>query len=282
MGQAKAGPRRLKWLSAHAEMAVGIGVLIALAASSFVVPSMSHTSVDALVDVPSQAPSDHHPFGTDQLGRDMLVRVFYAIRIDLGITLAAVLISLAIGVATGLLIGLSPRPIAEFLQRFIDAVLAIPYLVFVLAIVAFTRTHTILPFLPGGVAAIVLALAVTGWANYARITAGQTRILVSRESVIAVRLLGFSTARIVARHIVPEVIRPNISLAGSHAVLVTAASASLAFLGAGVTPPTPELGAIMQGGTALIRSAWWIAVIPGIAIVLIGLGFSLIADARED
>jgi peptide/nickel transport system permease protein len=278
-------PRRrrvITWTSSAFERAAGVGLLVAAALASVIIPPLNPYSPDAIVAAPSSPPSAAHWFGTDELGRDLFVRVFSAIRVDLGIVLSSVLLSLAIGLLIGLIIGLSPRPVAEVLQRCVDAVLAIPYLVFVLAIVAFTRNYPLLPFAPPGVAAIVVALGVTGWANYARITAVQTRILAKRESIVATRLLGYGRVRVIFRHILPEVVGPNISLAGSHAALITAAAASLAFLGAGVTPPTPELGAIMQGGTPLIQSAWWISVIPGIVLVVIGAGFSLIADARED
>ena len=263
------------------ERVAGIAILVVAALAAIIVPFVSAYQPAALVAVPASPPSAAHWFGTDELGRDLFVRTFYAIRVDLGITISAVVLSLAIGVCFGLAIGLSPRPVAEALQRFVDAVLAIPYLVFVLAIVAFARSHQILPFAPSGFGAIIVALAVTGWANYARITAVQTRVLMRRDSILATRLLGYSPARIIVRHVVPEVIGPNLSLAGSHAILVTAATASLAFLGAGVTPPTPELGAIMDGGTPLIGTAWWISVIPGIAIVVLGAGFSLIVDSRQ-
>jgi peptide/nickel transport system permease protein len=273
--------RVLARLSAPRERDVGIAILVVAALVGIVAPILSPYSPTALVAVPASPPSAAHWFGTDELGRDLFVRVCYAIRVDLGITIMAVAASLAIGVAFGLAIGLSPRPVAEVLQRFVDAVLAIPYLVFVLAIVAFARSYQMLPFVPPGFSAIIVALAVTGWANYARITAVQTRVLMGRDSIVATRLLGYSPARIIVRHVIPEVIKPNLSLAGSHAILITAATASLAFLGAGVTPPTPELGAIMQGGTPLVATAWWISVIPGIVIVVLGAGFSLIVDSRE-
>jgi peptide/nickel transport system permease protein len=277
-------PRRrvVSWTSATGERTAGILILAVAAIASILVPLLSPYSPDAIVAETSSPPSGAHWFGTDELGRDLFVRVFSAIRVDLGITLASVLLCLAIGLVIGLIIGLSPRPVAEVLQRCVDAVLAIPYLVFVLAIVAFAGNYPVLSFVPPGVGAIVVALAVTGWANYARITAVQTRILAGREFIVATKLLGYGRLRVIFRHIIPEVISPNVSLAGSHAVLITAAAASLAFLGAGVAPPTPELGAIMQGGTPLIQTAWWISVIPGLVLVLLGTGFSLIADARED
>lgn len=280
-GGGPARRRLLRGISVNAELTAGLSILVGMALATGIVPLLSPYSVSAFVAKPLMGPSGGHLFGTDELGRDMFVRVFAALRVDLGITVATVSLSLAIGVLVGLAIGLSARPIAEALQRCVDAVLAIPYVVFVLAIVAFTKDHRMLPFVPASVGAVVLALVVGGWANYARITALQTRILAGSDSVTAVRLLGYSKTRIVLRHIVPEVISPNISLAGSHAAITTAAVASIAFLGAGVSPPTPELGAIMQAGTPLIQSAWWISIIPGLAILIMGAGFSLIADARS-
>jgi peptide/nickel transport system permease protein len=281
-GVRQRGRRRMTWTTVRAERAAGVLVLAVAALCSIIIPPLSPYPPDKLVAAPSAPPSGAHWFGTDELGRDLFVRVMSAIRVDLGITVASVLLSLLLGLGIGLAIGLSPRPAAEVLQRCVDAVLAIPYLVFVLAIVAFTRSHQVVAFAPPGVGAIVIALAVTGWPNYARITAVQTRILVRRDSIAATRLLGYSRGRTLVRHVIPEVLGPSVSLAGSHAVLITAAVASLSFLGAGVAPPTPELGAIMQGGTPLIQTAWWISVIPGLVLVVLGAGFSLIADARED
>lgn len=262
------------------ERNLGIGLLCVLLLSSWVVPTLSPYSPVALVAPPLSAPSATHWFGTDELGRDIFVRVFAALNVDIIIIVSAVILSLVIGVAWGTIAGLSPAPVREAMQRVVDAVIAIPYLIFVLAIVAVARVIEF-PLVPQGVAGIVIALVVNGWANYARITTAQVQLLARRESISAVRLLGYSRTRIIFRHLLPGVLAPTISLAGSHAVLITGAAAALSFLGAGVAPPTPELGAMMQAGTALLSSAWWVSVIPGVAIVSLALGFTLIADSRS-
>ncbi|MDR1635618.1 MAG: ABC transporter permease [Bifidobacteriaceae bacterium] len=269
------------WRGLALERSVGVAVLVATAAAAILVPIISRHDPNALVAVPMEPPSPLHPFGTDELGRDLMARVFTALRVDLGITLATVGLCLLVGVVYGTVAGLSPAWLRQIMQRFVDALMAIPYLILVLAIVAIARTAEF-GFLPAGIGAMVLALAITGWANYARITAAQVQILSQRESVAAAQLLGYSRVRIVVRHMLPSVIGPSLALAGSHAVLVAAAAASLSFLGAGVVPPTAELGAIMHGGTPLLATAWWISVFPGIAIVVMGLGFSLIADSRSN
>ncbi len=262
------------------ERAAGATILVLVLVAALVVPLFSPYDPAAFVAAPMQQPSPLHPFGTDEVGRDVFVRVFLALRVNFAIVLATVALSMLIGVTYGVLAGLSPAPVREFLQRVVDAVIAIPYLIFVLAIVAFTRTLEV-PILPPGVAAIVLALVINGWANYARIATAQVQQLAQRESIAAARLLGYSPARIVLRHMVPVIAGPTVSLAGSHAVLVTAAAAALSFLGAGVAPPTPELGAIMQGGTPLLATAWWISISAGVAVVIMSIGFSLIADHRR-
>jgi peptide/nickel transport system permease protein len=274
-------PARRSFLRFRAsERQVGWAILAACLAASAIVPAFSDYDPAAMSAQPVQRPSLDHPFGTDELGRDVLTRVFVAVRVDLGITLVAVALCLVFGVAYGTVAGLSPARVRQFMQRLVDAIMAIPYLIIVLAIVAVGRNLS-LPFVPPGVLPLILALWVTGWANYARITASQVQILAGRESTLAGRLLGYSTARLVVRHMLPSVLSPSLSLAGSHAVLITAAVASLSFLGAGVVPPTPELGAIMHGGTPLLATAWWISVFPGIVVVALGLGFSLISDSRK-
>ncbi len=215
-GVRQRGRRRMTWTTVRAERAAGVLVLAVAALCSIIIPPLSPYPPDKLVAAPSAPPSGAHWFGTDELG-DLFVRVMSAIQVDLGITVASVLLSLLLGLGIGLAIGLSPRPAAEVLQRCVDAVLAIPYLVFVLAIVAFTRSHQVVAFAPPGVGAIVIALAVTGWPNYARITAVQTRILVRRDSIAATRLLGYSRGRTLVRHVIPEVLGPSVSLASHRA-----------------------------------------------------------------
>lgn len=263
------------------ERLAGFAIVVVALAASLLVPLVSSQDAEAMTAVPMQAPSAAHLFGTDTLGRDVLVRVFAALRLDIGLAVGAVLACTLIGTVVGVLIGLCAPLLRETLLRLVDAILAIPYMILVLGIVAISADHRIVPFVPPSVGAILLALSVTGWASYARLAAVQTQVIRQRDSVVAVRLLGFGPLRILRRHILPEVLSPSVSLAASHAVLSVAVIASLAFLGAGVQPPAPELGAIMQDGTGVLPVAWWIAVFPGLAVLALALGFMLIADSYE-
>lgn len=271
-------PRPLR-LPRLTERGAGLGILITAAAAFLLVPLVDPTAPSALVAAPSQAPSRQHVFGTDQLGRDIFVRVFAAGRVDLGVTICSVLISLCGGMLIGLVISTLPRAPRTLALRLVDAMLAIPYLVLVLALAAALGNRQVLPGLPRGVGGIVIAVIIAGWAPYARFTVARALALRQRESVIAARLLGYSYLRILFRHIAPATLSTNLSYAAIQAVSTTGLVASLAFLGVGVPEPTPELGQMMQEGIALLPVAWWISIVPGIVIVILGIGFGLIADS---
>jgi peptide/nickel transport system permease protein len=257
---------------------LGLVIVLLCAAAFVIVPFLDSTSPSAL-GLPSQPVSSHHLFGTDQLGRDIFARLFAAGRLDLAVTVVSVVVSACAGMAIGLVVASLPKIPRSLALRLIDATIAIPYLVLVLGLAAALGTRQVIPGIPAGVVAVVIALTIAGWAPYASLTLTQALVLRERESVVAARLLGYSYARILLRHIAPTLLPTNISYAATQAVTTTAALASLALLGVGVQEPTPELGQMMQEGIALLPVAWWISIIPGIAILVIGVGFGLIADS---
>jgi peptide/nickel transport system permease protein len=261
----------------------GLALLILLAASFALVPMLSRYSPTAIVGAPLQSPSAQHLFGTDTLGRDIFARTFAAGWTDLQIVLLGVVLSMAIGTTVGVALGLSrSRALHAIVLRFIDAVLAIPFVILVLSLVVVLGSGRSLFGLKPGVATVVIALVVVSWTVFARLSFAMTLTLRDRESVIAARLLGYSSGRILFRHIVPAVIGVSLSQAATMAVLTIGTTASLAFLGAGIQDPTPELGAMMQLGTPVVSTAWWVTIFPGIAVVLVGTGFALLADALAE
>jgi peptide/nickel transport system permease protein len=263
------------------ERNAGLAILLLCALSSLFVPILDHVDPNA-VGVPAQAPSGAHLFGTDMLGRDTFVRVFMAIRVDLAVTLISIALSMLTGIAIGLLVATLPRFLQALASRLIEAAVAIPYLVLALAIATLFGTRKLIPGAPPGAEGVVIALLVVGWMGFANLTVSQTLALRNRESIVAARVLGYGNLRILIRHIAPFVMSANISYAATLAVINISVLAGLALLGVGIQQPTAELGLMIQQGIALLPTSPWITLIPGGALLLLGVGFGLIADSYKD
>jgi peptide/nickel transport system permease protein len=260
------------------ERGVGLAIIVIMAASSVLVPLVDSVSPDA-IGSPMLPPSAAHLFGTDSLGRDIFVRVFVAIRLDLAVTLISIALAMALGIAIGLVVGTLPKPLRELAQRMIEAAIAIPYLVLAIGIWTAFGSRQVISGAPPGAAGVVIALVIVGWMPFANFTIAQVLSLRGRESIVATRVLGYSYPRILLRHIAPFVLSANISYAATLAVLNITALAGLAILGVGIQQPTPELGLMVQEGIGLLSTAPWISLLPGAAILLLGIGFGLIADS---
>jgi peptide/nickel transport system permease protein len=274
----RAGRRRL--LPRNVALAAGGGLLALIAILSIVVPIVSPHDTDSFVAAPYLAPSSAHPFGTDSFGRDVFVRVFAAGRLDLLIAVIGVGVPLVVGTLIGTSVAASRRRwIDTIAMRLIDAIMAFPFVILVLALVLVFGTERSLGPMPAGLPSLFVAIFVTSWAIYARLARAETLSLRQRDYIAATRLLGYSQARIVGRHLLPTVLRTTATYAVADAILIVVVTASLPFLGAGVQPPTPEWGSIMYEGRSVLSTAWWITVMPGIVLALTGVGISLIADA---
>jgi len=267
--------------SAPIERTCGI-VLLALLTASFVIVPFFSQDPDALAGMPMQPPSGAHWFGTDWLGRDLFSRVFYAGRVDLLIVVTGVGVCVVLGTLIGMLVASAGKAVRAVMMRVIDAFIAVPFIVIVVVLVNVMGHQQWIPFVPPSVGALILSIAIVGWAGYARLTIGQALALREREHVVAARLLGYSRGRVLVRHVAPSVMGVNLSFAASAAVGTVGLVASLAFLGAGVQEPTPDLGAMMAGGLQLLPVAPWITIIPGMVVLLLGMSFALIADANRD
>jgi peptide/nickel transport system permease protein len=273
-------PSRRPRRTAQTSLIIGLALLGLIIAGCILVPLLSVQSANAIVADSYEAPSIVHPFGTDSVGRDLLIRVFVAGRLDLAIATIAVLAASAIGLLLGTLAGAAHwRWVDMVLMRLVDAVIAFPFLVLVLVLVVVFGTERSYGPLPAGAPAIVCGVILGDWAFYARLARGQTLALRRRYFIIAARLLGFSQSRIVLRHVLPGVLGTVVTYAVTDVILVMTTVASLSFVGIGVQPPTPEWGALMFEGRASLLDAWWIALIPGTMFALTGLGLSLVADS---
>jgi peptide/nickel transport system permease protein len=259
---------------------VGSILLAVIVVLCFVIPVVWPDSTDALVAPPYQAPTLRHPFGTDSVGRDVFVRTFAGGRIDLIVATLVVGVSLILGTLIGTLAGASKRRgVDSSLMRLVDALIAFPFVILILVLVVLVGPDRTIGPMPAGLPATVIAFLLVGWAYYARLARAQTLALRGSDHVLAAEILGYSQRRIVVRHLAPGVARVTAAYAVGDAILAVVVIASLAFLGAGVQPPTPEWGNIMYEGRAFVGTAWWITVAPGVMLAITGVALSLVADA---
>jgi peptide/nickel transport system permease protein len=220
-----------------------------------------------------QPPSWDHWMGTDELGRDIFSRVIYGSRITLTIVLLVAVISAPIGLVVGAVSGYVGGWIDRVLMGITDVFLSMPKLILALAFVA---------ALGPGIENAIIAIAITAWPAYARIARAETLTFRNSEFISAVRMQGASAARIIGSHILPlcassMIIRVTLDMAG---IILTAAG--LGFIGLGAQPPLPEWGAMISRGRVFILDQWWVATMPGFAIIVVSLGFCFLGDGLRD
>ena len=206
-------------------------------------------------------------------GRDILTRVLYGGRIDLIFAVVTTIIPFFLGALVGAFAGYSGGWLDTVVNRMVDIVVAFPFIVLILAIIAITG-----PGLKGA----YIGVFVVGWALYARLTRGEMLVEREKEYVLAAQTLGYSTWRIVFRHALPNVLRASIVFSMADIVLNILLLSALSYLGLGAAPPSPEWGALVAEGKDVILTAWWVSTLPGLVIVLVGIGFSLIGDGIAD
>ncbi|MBI4278159.1 MAG: ABC transporter permease [Armatimonadetes bacterium] len=219
------------------------------------------------------SPGPGHYFGTDELGRDVFSRVIYGTRLSLLSALVAVSGATLIGTALGVVAGYTGGKPDEVIMRISDVFISFPSLILAMALVA---------VLGRGLTNAMLAVIFVWWPQYARLGRGQVLVIKRATYVEAALSSGASSSRILYRHLMPNtlpVILVKASLDIGTAVLITA---GLNFLGMGVRPPTPELGAMVTQGREFLLSAWWYATFPGLVIFGIVLGFNLVGDTLRD
>ncbi len=218
-------------------------------------------------------PSWEHPFGTDNLGRDVFTRVVYATRIDLLASLFIVALSVIIGLLTGIFAGYYGGIIDKMLIGMMDTFLALPEIILALVLVG---------ALGPSIFNAALALALFGWVRYARVSRGLTLSIKEKEFIEAAKAVGVGDFYLIARHIIPNAIAPISTLAALHLGHAILSLAALGFLGMGAQPPMPEWGAMLNEGRVFLRVGWWLSVFPGLMIMITVLGFNLLGDGLRD
>ena len=220
-----------------------------------------------------EGPSLSHPFGTDALGRDVLARTVYATGLDLQVGLVTTIVPLAIGMVLGLLSGFFGGWVDTVVMRAMDALLAFPFIVLIIAFVTIFGVG-----LPG----VYVGLTIASVPVFARLTRGEMLVLREQQFMMAARTLGYSNSRIVFKHALPHLIRPNLIYSPSNMLGNVLTLAALSYLGLGAQPPTPEWGAIIAGGQNYLLSSWWISTLPGLFVVVVGIGFSLTGEGLAE
>lgn len=253
---------------------IGGIIVLMLFTIAVLAPFIAPYNPDAInVKYVLESPSLAHPFGTDDLGRDILSRVIYGSRISLAVGFVAVGIATLIGIIFGALSGYYGGWTDTIVMRFVDIMLAIPTFFLILAVIA---------MLEPSIWNIMIVIGVTSWMGVARLVRAEFLSLKEREFVLAARALGASDFRIIFKHILPNAMSPvliSAVLGIAGAVLVESA---LSFLGIGVQPPTASWGNILTIGKDNIEIAWWISVFPGLAIFVTVLAYNLLGEGVRD
>jgi peptide/nickel transport system permease protein len=252
----------------------GAAIILALILSAFLAPVLTpYEPVKQNLEEMLSAPSFKHPLGTDRYGRDVLTRIIYGCQYALIIGVGVVAIQLVVGVSLGLTAGYFGGFVEAVIMRFTDVFLSIPSIV--LAV-------TIGGFLGGGVQNVIITIGAIGWRDYARLVRGEVLSAKERTYVEAARAVGCGHLRIMLHHILPHTVGPVIAYSAFAAGVAILWAAALSFLGLGAQPPTPEWGAMLADGREDMRDAWWIATFPGLAIMLVVLGFNFFGDALRN
>ena len=259
------GPLRLNTTLLSGLVLLGLIVLAAVCAP--LLTSWDPTQQDLTRSL--QSPGDGHLLGTDQLGRDVFARLLYGARVDLRVGALAVLFPFVIGATLGLVAGWRGGWFDTVLMRVVDMVVAFPFFVLVIALVF---------ALGAGTSSIYIAITLVGWVAYARIVRGEVLVAKEQEYALAARASGLPTHRILIRHLVPNVVLQAFVFSMSDIVLSILAIVTLGYLGLGVPPPTPDWGSMIQEGQGFILTKWYLAAVPGLAVVITGLALALIAD----
>jgi peptide/nickel transport system permease protein len=218
-------------------------------------------------------PNAHHLLGTDQLGRDTFSRLVFGARVDLRVGFIAVLFPFILGTFLGSLAGYFGGWVDIIVMRLVDVVVAFPFYVLIIALVF---------VLGAGERSIYIAITTVGWVSYARIIRGEILVAKQLDYVLAAQSGGLSNGRVILRHILPNVITQAIVYAMSDIVQDILAIVTLSYLGLGIAPPTADWGSMISSGQNFLTTHWQLSTIPGLAVVVTGLGLSLLGDGLAD
>jgi len=268
------GLQAIRRLSQNAGASAGGILLVALLAVAALAPVLAPR--DPLKIRPQYSltpPGREFLFGTDQFGRDQFSRVVWGARISLRVGVIAVLISVGAGVPLGVAAGYYGGWLDLAVMRLIDLMLAFPGILLALVIVS---------ILGPGLNNVMLAVGIYGIPSYARVVRGSVLVLRGQPFVEAAQAIGCGVSRLVARHVLPNVVAPIIVLSSLNVAGAILTSAALSFLGLGAQPPTPEWGALLNAGRDWVREAWWLTTFPGMAIMITVLAINMVGDGLRD
>ncbi|MDH5406774.1 MAG: ABC transporter permease [Candidatus Aminicenantes bacterium] len=253
---------------------VGLIIVAGLLVVGLFAPFLSPYSVREQ-DLPNRLsqPSWKHPFGRDEFGRDILSRVIFGARVSLWVGLTVVTISAALGILLGSISGYYGGAVDEVIMRVIDILLAFPGILLAIAMAA---------LLGPGLNNVIVALSMISWVAYARLVRGEVLKVREMPYVEAAKVVGASSPRIIFRHILPNIMAPVIVQATLGIAGVIIAEASLSFLGLGVQPPTPSWGNMLSDGILHMMDAPHLTIFPGLAIMVVVLGFNFLGDGLRD
>jgi peptide/nickel transport system permease protein len=269
--------RAARRFRANGGAVVALHLLVALVVVTLLAPALAPYPPAAQPDIvalKSLPPSLAHPFGTDQYSRDVLSRVLFGGRVSLAVAVLSVLVAISLGVAYGGVAGLAGGRTDGALMRLNDALLAVPRVLLLIAVLA-ALGQIRLPLL-------VVLIGLTGWFGVSRIVRAEVRSVGGTEFVTAARALGAPRRRILLRHVLPNALSPVIVAATLAVGNVIILEAGLSYLGIGVQPPQASWGNILQEGASHLRALWWLSLFPGLAIVLTVMAVNLVGDGLRD
>ena len=259
---------------------VPLAIVVALVLSGVLAPLLApHSPIEGSLGerlVPPlglEGSKSRHPLGTDRLGRDTLSRLLYGARISLSVSVVGIALTGAVGSFIGLLAGFLGGWVDTLLMRLVDISLSLPgILIAVLLSVVFEPSFS----------NVIIVVVFLLWPSYARLVRGETLGLKQQEFVALARIAGCSNLTIMFRHIVPNLLPSILVLATLHVGYVIVLEAALSFLGVGIPPPTPSWGVMVADGRGLIEQAWWVSILPGVAIVVTVLSLNILGDWVRD
>lgn len=255
---------------AMAGLSIVVFLLIVAAAAPILSP---HNPFEINVDAVLLPPSVDHPFGTDDLGRDVLSRMIYGSRVSLQVGLVSAGIATIIGVILGALAGYYGGWVDSGIMRFTDMMLCFPTFFLILAVIA---------LLDPSIINIMAVIGLTSWMGVARLVRAEFLSLKEREYVLAARSLGVGDRRIIFRHILPNAMAPVLVAATLGVAGAILTESGLSFLGLGVQAPDPSWGNILGQGKSYIQLGWWLSLFPGLAILITVLGYNLLGEGIRD
>ncbi len=248
---------------------VGILVLAALLAPLIAPYGPNQLDFNAILAPPSPA----HWFGTDDTGRDVFSRTLYGLRLDIVVVALVTYVPLPIGVLAGAVAGYFGGAVDAVISRVGDVMIAFPSIVLVIAIVAIVGP---------GLTGFLIGVPLVSWALYARLSRSEMLVVREQPFMVATAALGYSRRRAILRHALPNLLRPCLVYSTVNLVGNMLQLAGLSYLGLGVQPPTAELGSIIASGQSYLLTAWWVSTLPGLVLVIFGVGVSLIGEGLSD